>query len=74
VFANIRLISHALKTEGAEGGQAVSLSVAEKYVEAFAGIAKESNTVIVPSNIGDVSGMVTQVMSVMKGVQKAVPK
>ncbi len=31
----------------------VNLKVAEKYVEAFAGLARTGNTLIVPSNMAD---------------------
>ena len=40
---------------------AVGMNVAEQYVAAFSNLAKTSNTVILPSNAGDVSSMVTQV-------------
>ena len=40
---------------------AVSMQVAEKYVDAFGNLAKTNNTVLLPSNPGDVSGMVSQV-------------
>jgi len=40
---------------------AVSYNVAEQYVDAFSNLAKKGNTVILPSNTGDVTGMVTQV-------------
>lgn len=43
------------------GSAAASLSVAEQYVSAFSHLAKESNTILLPSNTGDISGMVTQV-------------
>lgn len=43
------------------GNAAASLSVAEQYVSAFSKLAKESNTILLPSNSGDISGMVTQV-------------
>lgn len=43
------------------GNAAASLSVAEQYVSAFSNLAKESNTILLPSNSGDISGMVTQV-------------
>lgn len=43
------------------GTAAASLSVAEQYVSAFSHLAKESNTILLPSNTGDISGMVTQV-------------
>lgn len=44
------------------GNAAASLSVAEQYVLAFSNLAKESNTVLLPTNTGDVSGMVAQVL------------
>lgn len=43
---------------------AVSLSVAEKYVDAFANLAKEGNSVIVPGNVGDIGGMIASAMAV----------
>lgn len=43
------------------GGNAVSYSVAEQYVSAFGNLAKKGNSVLIPSNASDVSGMVTQV-------------
>uniref|UniRef100_A0A6Q2XK35 Stomatin-like protein 2, mitochondrial n=1 Tax=Esox lucius TaxID=8010 RepID=A0A6Q2XK35_ESOLU len=55
----IRLLSEALAEQN--GNAAASLSVAEQYVSAFANLAKESNTILLPSNSGDISGMVTQV-------------
>jgi regulator of protease activity HflC (stomatin/prohibitin superfamily) len=66
----IERIATVLKKEGIHGEQALQLGVAEKYIESFAEIAKEGNTVVVPSNIADVSSMVTQVLSVMKGINK----
>uniref|UniRef100_A0A8C9RM37 Stomatin-like protein 2, mitochondrial n=1 Tax=Scleropages formosus TaxID=113540 RepID=A0A8C9RM37_SCLFO len=43
------------------GNAAASYSVAEQYVSAFSNLAKESNTILLPSNTGDISSMVTQV-------------
>lgn len=43
---------------------AVSLSVAEKYVEAFGRLAKEGTSVVVPGNVGDIGGMIAQAMAV----------
>ncbi|KAI8917534.1 hypothetical protein DFJ77DRAFT_309094 [Powellomyces hirtus] len=65
---SIERIAQAIADHGATGQDAVSLSVAEKYIDAFSGIAKEGTTVVVPSNVADVSGMVTQMMSVYKAV------
>lgn len=47
--------------EAKHGGEAVSMTVAEKYVEAFGKIAKEGTTMIVPAAANDAASMVTQV-------------
>ncbi|KAJ3148626.1 hypothetical protein HDU86_007380 [Geranomyces michiganensis] len=65
---SIERIAHAIQSNGANGQDAVALSVAEKYIDAFGNLAKEGTTVVVPSNVADVSGMVTQMMSVFKAV------
>jgi len=59
---------------GAQGGQAASLAVAENYVKAFGELAKESNTLLLPANAGDVTGMVTQAMSIYKKLEHGVPQ
>ena len=46
------------------GNNAASLAVAEKYVTAFGELAKETNTVVLPANAGDVTGMVTQALTI----------
>jgi len=43
---------------------AVSLSVAEKYVEAFSQLAREGTAVVVPGNVGDIGGMIASAMAV----------
>ncbi|KAM9794204.1 stomatin-like protein 2, mitochondrial [Syngnathus typhle] len=68
----IRLLSDALAEQN--GNAAASLSVAEQYVLAFSKLAKESNTVLLPSNAGDISSMVTQAMAVYGTLAKATPK
>jgi len=45
-------------------GAAASLAVAEKYVSAFGEMAKQSTTLLLPSNPGDVGSMVAQAMAV----------
>uniref|UniRef100_A0A6Q2WQI1 Stomatin-like protein 2, mitochondrial n=1 Tax=Esox lucius TaxID=8010 RepID=A0A6Q2WQI1_ESOLU len=64
----IRLLSEALAEQN--GNAAASLSVAEQYVSAFANLAKESNTILLPSNSGDISGMVTQAMTIYGSLAK----
>ncbi|KAI8495948.1 Stomatin-like protein 2, mitochondrial [Branchiostoma belcheri] len=46
------------------GSQAASLNVAEQYVQAFSHLAKTGNTLVLPSNTGDVSSMVAQAMAI----------
>ena len=58
--------------QGKESAQsAVSLSVAEKYVDAFANLAKEGTSVIVPGNVGDIGGMIASAMAVYGKVSDA---
>lgn len=62
-------------TNGAEGAKgAISLTVAEKYVDAFAKLAKESTAVVVPGNVGDISGMIATGLSVYGKVGEAQAK
>ncbi|XP_061554699.1 stomatin-like protein 2, mitochondrial [Phycodurus eques] len=68
----IRVLSDALAEQN--GNAAASLSVAEQYVSAFSKLAKESNTVLLPSNTGDISSMVTQAMTIYGTLAKASPK
>ena len=53
---------------------AVSLSVAEKYVEAFGRLAKEGTAVVVPGNVGDMGGMIASAMAVYGKVSESQAK
>jgi regulator of protease activity HflC (stomatin/prohibitin superfamily) len=64
----IERIAHAMQSPG--GMDAVNLKVAEKYVEAFAGLAKTGNTLIVPANMSDISGLIASAMTTVKATQK----
>lgn len=44
-----------------KSAQAISIGIAEKYVHAFGKIAKEGTIVVVPQEVGNVAGAVTQV-------------
>ena len=61
----IESVSKAI-SENKGGSDAVSLHIAEQYVNAFAKLAKEGNTIIVPASANDVTSMVTQAMSIFK--------
>ncbi|MBI5833643.1 MAG: SPFH/Band 7/PHB domain protein [Armatimonadetes bacterium] len=60
----IRKTAAAIAEPGGEA--AVNLKVAERYVEAFGNLAKAGNTLIVPSNLSDVSGLIATAMSIVK--------
>jgi len=60
----IRKVAEAIEMPG--GMNAVNLKVAEKYVEAFAHIAKESTTMILPNNLADMGAMISTTMSLIK--------
>jgi regulator of protease activity HflC (stomatin/prohibitin superfamily) len=63
----IRKIAEAILAPGGE--QAVQLKVAEKAVEAYAQLAQKNNTMIVPGNMSEVSGLIGTAMALIKGVQ-----
>jgi len=58
------------KTTGKDAG---SLVVAEQYVTAFQQLAKKSNTLLLPKDVGNVSGMVTQAMSIYNELSRSRP-
>ena len=60
----IRKIAESIKAPGGE--EAVNLRVAEQYIKEFGNLAKKNNTVIIPSNLGDIGGMVASVTSLLK--------
>jgi regulator of protease activity HflC (stomatin/prohibitin superfamily) len=60
----IEKIAAAIRTPGGE--QAVQLKVAEKAVDAFAGLAQKNNTMIVPANVAEVSGLIGTAMALMR--------
>ncbi len=66
----IRQVAEALQTSG--GGVAANLRVAEKFIVEWGKLAKENNTMIIPANMGDLSGMVATAMSVIDTTKRGV--
>ena len=60
----IRQIAAAIGQPGGE--QAVQLKVAERAIDAYQALAKTNNTMIVPGNMTEVSGLIATAMAVMK--------
>ncbi|HSN33075.1 MAG TPA: band-7 C-terminal domain-containing protein, partial [Ideonella sp.] len=65
----LRAVAEAIRQPG--GDQAVQLKVAQQAVEAFGQLAQKNNTLIVPGNLSDVSGLIASAMALMKGAQPA---
>jgi regulator of protease activity HflC (stomatin/prohibitin superfamily) len=65
----IRKVAESIK--GAGGFEAVQLRVAEQYIKEFGNIAKQGNTLIIPSNLADVGAIIATAMST---IQKAKPQ
>lgn len=64
----IRQVAAALSVPG--GQDAANLEVAKKYLDQFGKLAKESNTMILPANLTDVSSMVATVMTTLEHTRK----
>ncbi|HEX5091730.1 MAG TPA: stomatin-like protein [Burkholderiales bacterium] len=67
--AAVRAVGEALSETG--GLDAANLKLAQEYVSAFARLAKESNTLIVPANAADLSGFVSTAMTVMERTRQS---
>ncbi|KAH7028141.1 SPFH domain/Band 7 family protein [Microdochium trichocladiopsis] len=67
----IDAVARAIASGGASAQGAVSMNVAEKYVDAFAKLARESTAVVVPGNVGDIGGMIATGLSVYGKVGEA---
>ena len=67
--AAVRAVAEAIIDKG--GMEAANLKVATQYVEAFANLAKTSNTLILPASAGDVAGIVATAMTVLDKTRQA---
>jgi regulator of protease activity HflC (stomatin/prohibitin superfamily) len=64
----IREISSAIGEKN--GMDAVNLRVAEQYIIEFGKLAKENNTMIIPTNLADLSGLIATATSVVNTTKK----
>jgi regulator of protease activity HflC (stomatin/prohibitin superfamily) len=60
----LRLVASALSVPG--GAEAMQLRIGEEYVKQFGKIAKESTTLVVPSNLSDLASIVQMATSITK--------
>jgi len=60
----IREIASAINEKG--GINAVNLRIAEQYLNEFGKLAKTNNSIIIPSNLSDIAGMIKSAATVIK--------
>ncbi|MDQ8186376.1 stomatin-like protein [Pelagicoccus sp. SDUM812002] len=64
----LKRVSEAISLPG--GRDAVSLRVAEQWVKEFGNLAKQNNTMIIPSNLADISGTVASLTKVFEETRR----
>src|SRR6187431_1223336 len=64
----IRRVAEATQAPG--GDQAIQLKVAEQYINEFGKVINNADTIILPSNLGDVASMITTAMNVVNQQKK----
>ncbi len=67
--AGVRAVAEAIGDKG--GLEAANLKVAQQYIDAFAHLAKASNTLIVPTSASDVAGFLATAMTVLDKTRQA---
>jgi len=67
----IRKIASAINEEG--GASAVNLRIAEQYLSEFGKLAKTNNTMIIPSDLADIAGVIKAASSVLQPPKEALP-
>ena len=68
-------VAESIQSKG--GSDAVSLRIAEQYIEAFKNLAKENNTILLPANVNDIGGIssiVAQGVSIFDTIKQNQPK
>src|SRR5687767_7254432 len=66
----IKVVAETIKMPG--GFEAMQLRLAEQYVKEFGNLAKSGNSMVVPANIADVTGMLQLALGAIK--QNSVPE
>ncbi|MCC8377878.1 MAG: paraslipin [Rickettsia endosymbiont of Graphium doson] len=69
---SIETIASAMQKTG--GSEAVSLKIAEQYINAFGNLAKDTNTVILPANLSEPSSFITQTLSIFNQLRTSSEK
>ncbi|MGE0754909.1 MAG: SPFH domain-containing protein [Alphaproteobacteria bacterium] len=64
----IEMVARSITQAG--GNEAVSLKIAEQYVDAFGKLAKSSTTILLPANAGDAGSMTAQALAVFDTIRE----
>ncbi|MGH7118505.1 MAG: SPFH domain-containing protein [Acetobacteraceae bacterium] len=64
----IRTIGSAVATEG--GLEALQLQVARDFIDRWANLAKQSTTIIVPADLGNIGSIIATALAIVKGESK----
>ena len=62
--ASIRAVAEALNSPG--GRDTINMQLAQQYLTQFGNLAKTNNTMIIPSNLADIAGVLKTCTSVLK--------
>jgi regulator of protease activity HflC (stomatin/prohibitin superfamily) len=68
----IRLVAETMKMPG--GFEAMQLRLAEQYIKEFGNLAKSGNSMVVPANVADVTGMLQMALGVLKQSNAPAPR
>jgi len=63
----ISKVAAAIKDDG--GIEALNMRLAEQYIVQFGNLAKTTNTIIMPSNVADVAGLIATAMSTVREIK-----
>ncbi|MGH7076888.1 MAG: band-7 C-terminal domain-containing protein, partial [Acetobacteraceae bacterium] len=66
--AAIRTIAAAVAIEG--GLEALQLQVARDFIDRWANLAKQSTTMIIPADLGNIGAMIGTALAIIKGESK----
>lgn len=67
----IRTIAAAVTTEG--GLEALQMQLAKDFIDRWANLAKQSTTMIVPADLGNVGALIGTALQIVKGSSKITP-
>ncbi|ADE29848.1 SPFH domain-containing protein [Rickettsia prowazekii] len=69
---SIEIVAAAIQKTG--GSDAVALKIAEQYISAFGNLAKDTNTVILPTNLSEPSSFVTGALTIFNQLKTSAEK